>query len=379
MLKAATLCLLAVQAVSAAPAAADCPSWFNEIGQKWQAQTPDIPGLQMSVSSPECNLHCKGSWNSPAENYTASPPLLVNSPYRVASVTKPFTSITVLKLVEDGFVDINASVINYLPDWAVNTLVKQQGAENASQITPWMLLHHTSGLDDHVSDPRYTQMFIEDPTLHLTHQGLLEWGADRLVPLWAPGAGWSYSDLGFAYLGALITHMTNMTVAAAVRKATHMDDLCMRSTYWDIFEEHPDGLPPRAGQYFGEFDVTNISGTVGLYGGAGLVSISEDLVKFARAAHQGLLLGEEAMEMMYTRVPTTDPGYGLEYGCGWMWEKRAGLDAWFHNGAFGSWMYYLPEKDLAITGTHNQNSRIPMIADIVEEVAQAVLDNAKCV
>jgi D-alanyl-D-alanine carboxypeptidase len=332
----------------------------------------------MAVSSPQCNLHCKGSWNSPAENYTASPPLLVNSPFRLASVTKPFTALTILKLVEDGVIDINAPASNYLPHWAADTLVKQQGAENASQITPWMLLHHISGMDDHSNMMGYMQLFLENPDMHLTHQGLLEWAADNLKPLYPPGETFSYSDTGFAYLGAMITHLTNMTLAAAVRRATHLDDLCMRSTWWDIFEEHPEGVPPRAGQYFGELDITNIDGTVALYGGTGLISNSEDLVKFARAAHQGRLLSEENMKLLYTTVPTLDDGYGVEYGCGWMWDRLSGLDAWFHLGAFGDWMYYLPEKDLAITGTLNQNSRIMTIFDLVADVVQTALDNSEC-
>lgn len=332
----------------------------------------------MSVSSPQCNLHCKGSWISSAENYTANPPLLVDTPYRLASVTKPFTALTVLKLVEQGIVDVNGSVTDYLPDWAVTLLETMQGAENASQITPWMLMHHIGGVPDHSADPRYIALFLNNPELEITHRGLLEWAAEYLSPVALPGTEMHYSDTGYVFLGALIIHMTGKSLAAAVREAAHLDGLCMRSTWWEIMEDEPAGLPPRAGQYFDTIDTTNVHGSLGLYGGAGLISNAEDMAKFARAVHRGHLLGEAAMAMLYTTVPTGDVFLGREYGCGWVRDFVAGQEAWYHQGAFGTWMYYLPKWDLAVTGALNQNSRLGTISLIVTEVVQNVLNSTRC-
>lgn len=366
------LLMTASRLVLGSPAAPGCPAWFNEVGEKWLSQTPDIPGIQLSVWSPKCNLHCKDSWVSPFENFTANPPLLIDTPYRVASVTKPFTALAVLKLVEDGIINVNASVTHYLPDWASATLEHQQGAENASQITPWMLMHHTSGLTSYVDDPNYAALFILDPNMHFTHRELLEWAAEHSGPRDLPGASFKYSDTGFAYLGALIEHMTGESLATAVRKSAHLDDLCMRSTYWEVMEDPPKGVKPRAGQYSGTMDLTNIDPTHALYGPAGLVSLSEDLIKFVRAFHQGDLLGEEAMKMAYTTVRMNEK---TEYGCGWMRELVAGQEAWYHRGAWGTWMHYLPSLDLAVAGAVNQLARDgSMIPAILEEVVRNAMD-----
>lgn len=371
MLTAASLLVLAAAGLTYGAPAVTCPAWFNDVGEKWLAQSPDSPGIQMSIWSPKCNLHCKDSWVSPFENYTANPPLLIDTPYRLASATKPFTALTVLKLVEDGIIEVNGSVINYLPDWAIATLEKQQGAENASQITPWMLMHNIAGMASHTDDPEYLALFLNNPDTYITHRELLEWAAEHLEPRDVPGASFWYSDTGFAYLGAIIEHMTGENMAAAVRKAAHMDDLCMHSTYWELFEEPPEGVKPRAGQYFGDRDVTHTNASHGLYGGAGLVSLSEDMVKFARAFHRGLLLGEEALDMAHTTVVMNDE---VDYGCGWMHQLVAGQEAWYHRGAWGTWMYYLPALDLAVAGAINQYNRMSTMPLILEDVVQRVQD-----
>lgn len=350
--------------------ATQCPDWFDDLGSEWLSRAPDAPGLQMTIWSPRCNLHCKGSWVSPFENYTAYPPLLTNTPYRLGSVTKPFTAITVLRLVEEGTVDVYSPITVYLPDWAVAALEEQQGVEYASEITPWMLLHHISGLPNHVEDQRFIDFLLANPGLQMTHRKVLEWVAREIPPGGAPGAKYAYSDLGYTYLGAAIEHMTNRTLGAAARDAAGWDKLCMRSTYWEMYEEHPDGLPPLAPQYFAELDTSDLPPTP--YGGSGVVSNAEDMVRFARAFHTGLLLGEEGMNLTYTTVPTNE---GIqEYGCGWTWNMVAGREVWFHRGAWAAWMYYIPSLDLALGGAFNQIAHRPTVPLLVEDIVQRVTD-----
>ncbi|KAL2862505.1 serine hydrolase domain-containing protein [Aspergillus lucknowensis] len=377
-MKSNLLYLLILQAASTVSVKTRCPSWFNKIGKKYLAATPDLPGIQMSVSSLQDGIECRGSWISPFKNFTTSPPLLIDAPYRLASVTKTFTSVTALKLVERGIIQVNGSIIDYLPGWASEILIATQGAENASQITPWMLMHHTGGLDDFSSRPEYLALWSENPDFELSLEGLLLWARDHLGPVALPGTLVHYSDLGYAYLGAVISHVTGLSLAAAVREAVQMDSLGMDSLWWDILEEPPAGATPRAGQWMGTMDITDIHGSVAMWGGTGLIGNSDDMVKFARATHQGLLLGEAEMKMLYTTVPMP-VDYDPEVGCGWMHNTDVGgLEAWYHRGGLGSFMYYFPERDLAVTGTINQINRLPLIREIVPEVVQNILNDAKC-
>jgi CubicO group peptidase (beta-lactamase class C family) len=273
------LILQAASAVSAKPKT-KCPSWFNEIGKKYLAATPDLPGIQMSVSGVKDGIECRGSWISPFENYTANQPLTIDAPSRFASLTKSFTAVTALKLIERRIIQVNGSIIDYLPGWASEILIATQGAENASQITPWMLMHHTSGLDDYATRQDYLAPWFANFNFEMSLEALLLWCRDHLGPVAPPGTLVHYSDLGFVYLGAAIAHMTGMSLAAAVREAVQMDRFGMDSLYWDVLEEPPAGSTPRAGQWWGSMDITKIHGSVAMWGATGLVGNSDDMVKF---------------------------------------------------------------------------------------------------
>lgn len=368
IMKAVSIVLSAAGLLLSGASASECPDWFEGLGEEWLAKAPDAPGLQMTIWSPRCNLHCRGAWANSFDNYTAYPPVDVNTPYRLGSVTKPFTSATVLRLVEDGLIDVNEPVEKYLPNWAVATLEQQQG-DFAEQITPWHLLHHTSGLPNHVEDPSFIDFLLANPGIKLSHREVLEWVA-REIPSSgaAPGEKYAYTDLGYAYLGAVVEHTTNRTLGKAARDAAGWDRLCMRSTYWEVFEEHPAGLPPLARQFFAELDTSDLPPTP--YGGSGVVSDSEDLARYARAFHTGQVLGELGMNLTYTTVPTFE---GIqEYGCGWTWNVVAGREVWFHRGAWAAWMYYIPSLDLALGGAFNQIAHRPTVPLLVEEIVNRV-------
>lgn len=355
--------------------AEQCPDWFEEIGPEWLDLAPDSPGLQMSIWSPRCNLHCTRAWTSPFENYTNYPPVVTKTPYRLGSVTKPFTAVTVLKLVEDSIIDIHTPVVWYLPSWAVTTLKDQQGAEWANMITPWMLLHHMSGLPEHVTRPAFLELTLGNPDLEMTRREILEWVALNIPSDGAaPGELYIYSDLGYSYLGEVVEHMTNRTLGHEARNAGGWDKLCMHSTYWEVDEVPRAGALPTAPQYFNDLDMTINKPTP--YGGSGVISNSEDMVRFAMGFHKGLLLGEEAMNMTYNTVPTNE---GIqEYGCGWTWNMVDGREVWFHRGAWSAWMYWVPSLDLALAGAFNQIANGFTAPLVIEDIIQRVAAERNC-
>lgn len=350
--------------------ATHCPQWLSPIIGDWLAKYPEDPGVQLHLSSPHCDLHCTTSFQSNASNYTAEPPLLPDSPWRIASVTKPFTAAAILQVAHQDRLDLNASVEEYLPSRATALLEQEQGAENASQITPWMLLHHTSGLGDHSSDPRFRELVLSNPEHKWTTQEILQWCAENLTPLSVPGAEFHYSETGYAYLGLALENTTSLNVGDAVRILDRLDALDMKSTWWEELEPTPPRALPRAGQYYGSIDVTHLDASCCIDGGAGLVSDAKDLSKFARAIHTGHLLDEDSMKLLYTTVPA--PGFG-EYGCGWINTTVAGEQTWWHGGSWGGWMYFVRSLDLVVTGTINQqdHSHIPLVQEIVGAIINA--------
>lgn len=351
------------------PPASTCPGWFEELGKEWIDQAPDAPGLQLAVLAPRCKIDCKKTWASPFDNYTAFPAMVSNTPYRVGSTTKSFTAITIMKLFQDGILDLNKPIKKYLPDWAGAFLDVQQGVRFANGVTAWQLLHHTSGLPNHLENAATVAFAREFPDHQFTQQEFLEWAGKNIPAGGPPGGKYMYSDLGYTYLGVAIEKMTGLPLGKAVRKAANWDRLGMRSTYWEQYEQHPSYLPPQGRLYMGSTDTSNLAPTP--YGGAGVVTTAEDMVKFASAFHTGQLLEEEAMNLTYTKIPENEGG--LWYGCGWTWTKVAGREAWYHKGAWTAWMFYIPSLDLTVGGTFNQFNQRPSVAPLIEDVVKQAL------
>jgi hypothetical protein len=112
-----------------------CPDWVTTIVGSWMLANLNAPGVQLHMSSPRCMLNCITSFRSTASNYSSEPALRTESPWRIASVTKPFTAVAVLQLAQQHRLALDAPVNNYLPSWAIGYLKEQQGAANASLIT----------------------------------------------------------------------------------------------------------------------------------------------------------------------------------------------------------------------------------------------------
>jgi CubicO group peptidase (beta-lactamase class C family) len=108
-----------------------------------------------------------------------------------ASVTKPLVAMAVLRLVDQGVLDLDAPATRYLP--AFHMADDRYGA-----ITVRMLLAHTSGLPD---KPKVWDEAL-DPIADPLAQAVADLAGQRL--LFAPGTGWSYSNYGYSILGATI-------------------------------------------------------------------------------------------------------------------------------------------------------------------------------
>jgi CubicO group peptidase (beta-lactamase class C family) len=125
----------------------------------------------------------------------SSAPITRRSIFHLASVTKPFVATAVMQLVEQGKVDLNAPVTRYLPYFKMND-------PRASSITVKQLLTHTAGVPD-VTDYRWEQPEYDDGSLERYVRGL----ADSAL-VFAPGARWQYSNIGFEVLADLIAKVS---------------------------------------------------------------------------------------------------------------------------------------------------------------------------
>ena len=122
-------------------------------------------------------------------------PITEDTYFMLGSLTKSFTALAVLKLIEQGKIDPNADIRNYIPDFSIKNLYASE-----TLITANHLLTHTSGL-------------MIDYYVHLTSKKKYS-NADLLSQLkneylcFKPGSASKYSNIGFRLLGMMIEQVT---------------------------------------------------------------------------------------------------------------------------------------------------------------------------
>lgn len=128
-------------------------------------------------------------------------PITAHTVFPIASISKTFAATAMMRLVEQGKVDLRAPVRKYLPDFHV------QDEAVSRDVTIWNLLTHTSGWEGQIAGPERGEETLKN--FVSTIGGLMQ-----LAP---PGAAWSYNNAGFSVAGRVIESVTGMSINAAIR------------------------------------------------------------------------------------------------------------------------------------------------------------------
>ncbi|WP_460061142.1 serine hydrolase domain-containing protein [Streptomyces sp. YKOK-I1] len=255
---------------------------------------------------------------------------LTDGHFRIGSSTKSFVATSVLLLVAEGRIGLDAPADDYLPEFALDR-----------RITVRMLLQHTSGIFNHTGELR------EDGTVvpGVPWQGK-EWVDNRfktyrpeeLVRLslsqparFAPGAGWSYANTNYVLARLVVEKVTGRSFAEELRRLIlgplGMTGTVAPGTSPEIPEPHHHGYYryEDAGQER-TVDVTRQNPSwVGA--GGDMISTTRDLHTYFSALMGGRLLPAELLADM--RRPEATAGYGL----GVFAQETEGGTVFHHNGA----------------------------------------------
>jgi len=290
--------------------------------------------------------------------------------FRIASMTKPITTLVVMQLVEAGKIDLDAPVARYLPEFRDMPVVKERAGARlvldkpARQPTVRDLMRHTSGLPG--SYPKGLEKLYErrDLPLAVTSLALAQRPLD-----FEPGSKWSYCNPGIDTLGRL----------AEVVSGTRFEDLLQDKVLSPLgmkdtsFYPSPESLKRLASNYDRKNGQLVAVGTplMGPPQGArfpvpagGLYSTGPDLTRLYRAMLQGgelegtrVIANKTLAEM--TRLQTGDLpcGFvdGMGFGLGWAHVREPkGVTAMLspgtygHGGAFGTQAWIDPKRDLFV-------------------------------
>ncbi|GGK02182.1 serine hydrolase [Pilimelia anulata] len=234
--------------------------------------------------------------------------------HRVGSITKTFVATTVLQLVAEKKVGLDAPIATYLPELLPATGPDGK-PDRGGQITVRMLLQHTSGLAN------YTDILTTSPEA-------IDWARHTTIPpavlarigiggapVFAPGKGWSYSNTNYLLAGLVIERVTGKPYAEEVGRRI-LAPLKLANTYAPGTQPRIRGKHDRAYIAYdaaGRRDYTDFNMSWAWAAGE-LVSTTADLNTFYRALLTGKLLAPAQQAELLRFAETGQPG--VRYGLG---------------------------------------------------------------
>ena len=296
-------------------------------------------------------------------NLKTKEPMATDTIFEVMSMTKPFTGVAIMMLVEEGRVTISDPVEKYLPEFRGQLL--QAGATlgpPSRKITIHDLMTHTSGMPEYGPEPLKNIYYTMDIPLE---KAVLYYS--QMPLLFEPGTKWQYSNTGLASLGRIVEVVSGMPYEKFVEERI-FKPLGMKDSF---FFPTPDRYariahvygPGAAGSQTDLGDGIYRKGAKYSMPEGGMYSTASDLVRFYRMMLNGgtfngkRLISKVAVDTM-TELHTAaiDPsghGPGMGYGLTWAIAKDArattnlqSLGTFGHGGAFGTDAFLDPKRDL---------------------------------
>jgi CubicO group peptidase (beta-lactamase class C family) len=295
-------------------------------------------------------------------------PITAHAVFPIASISKTFAATALMRLVEQGKVELRAPVRTYLPDFRV------QDETVSRDVTIWNLLTHTSGWEGQIAGPDRG-----DETLK-NFVGTLG-GLMQLAP---PGAAWSYNNAGFSVAGRVIETVTGMSINSAIRELVFKPlGLVHAGTTTGEFITHRFALGHlNHGEHPPTLQSPFVPSTSVTAGGVGLCLT--DLLAYATfhmgdgtASGGGRVLERATLERMRTpqlRKQGTDDDIGIA----WHLRTVGSIRTASHGGTLAGHILLLelvPERNFAIAILTNSNSGWRLIQD-VERAALKLYEGA---
>ncbi len=364
------------------PAAPDPADDLQALIEKVVADDAAVHGAALAVFSPSLGLAWEGAagWADP-ENGTEMTPA---HPVRIASNTKTYVAAAILRLVEDGRLDLDDPIAEHLPVDVVE-LLDGDGYDTGA-MTIRHLLTHTSGLFDHSETDAYTEAIVADPQHRWTPMEQITLAVETGDPHAPPGVIYTYCDTGYVLLGLILEEASGRPLAAAVRELIDYKALGLDSTWWEVLEPQPEGTSDRAHQYYGDLDTTDFYPAFDLYGGGGIAATVGDLARFFGGLFRGRVFAEpETLQTMLSTFeglqPLPDAGERAlppgAYRMGvWVLETD-GHTTYHHTGFWGTMAVHVPDLDLTIAATVNQNQSKRVFNQMLIDTIRVVEKNSR--
>ena len=227
-----------------------------------------------------------------------------NTQYPIASITKIFTSVIILQLMEEGKIDLNKTIGHYLPSY--------QGS-GRDKVNIHQLLTHTSGLQRSEDKQSKGNLFPDIYSDSISTDELVKkYCSGKLIH--PPGSTFNYANGDYIILGKIIEQLTKDTYQNVLQKRI-LTPLKMQSSGLITNTNKPENLAQGYTWRRKTKKMTRDADKLfqNYFAGAAMYATAEDLAKFADALYdKKTLLKPASLKLFLRNYPQTRGyGYGL--------------------------------------------------------------------
>ncbi len=302
---------------------------------------PREPGVSILIAKKGQIVYKKAFGSA---NVELNAPLQPNMIFRIGSVTKQFTAIGILQLVEQGKISLQDSVQRYIKDFP----------SKGFTITIENLLTHTSGVIDYSNADTTRNPYIERHDF--TPKQLIKYF--NYQPLeFKPGTKYNYSNSGYVLLAYIIEKVTGESYHSYMKKNVIIPAGLTNTLYAN---EHTI-VPGRVTGYTrdrGFYENCEYQSISIAYGCGDLMSTVEDLYKWNKALLEYKLVKKETLDKAFTPFKLKNSQY-TRYGYGWFIDRLDGSKCIHHEGQINGFIAaekYFPAEDTYVAILTNVQS-----------------------
>lgn len=290
--------------------------------------------------------------------------LTEETPFQLASVSKSFTALSVLLLVQEGRLSLDEPVKTYIPEFPYPA------------VTVRHLLNHTSGVPNYIG---IAAGKWKDGAPR-TNEDMLELLVKHKLPLrFKPGTRFQYSNTGYALLALLVEKVSAIPFQAFL-KTRIFEPLQMENTFAyerSLLETREVAIGHRGKNPAAEVPWPDPLDDV--LGDKSIYSTPADLFKYRKAWTTDILLGDSLRNMAFTPGKLSSKQETF-YGFGWRLKTLQGRPIIYHNGlwhGFTATFTQIPDSELTIIMLNNTNAHVGRLAWQIVRRIEPLLSTGK--
>ena len=280
---------------------------------------------------------------------------------QIGSITKQFTAVAILMLLEEGKLTLEDDITKFIPDYPTK----------GKKITVHHLLTHTSGIKSYTGMREFGKVM----TMHESPLKFIDFFKNEPMDF-DPGEKYKYNNSGYFILGYIVEKVSGMSYQKFIKEKI-FDKIGMKNSYYgshqEVIKNRASGYSKQRGKFF---NAQYISLTLP-YAAGSIMSTVDDMLKWQNAITADVFVKEVTIDKAFTNY-TLNNGDKINYGYGWSLNEINNVPTIEHGGAIPGYLsmgVFVPSKNIYVIVFSNCGCQSP--TDTALEIAAVAMDKPK--